>query len=220
MLKGEDMKKYTLFMSIIISLLFCSNVFSETWIEDYGYYENKNEISAKDRLIGSVENIFDFENKKNKGGEKIKNGRYYIETKYKGGNNGTDEDYVYLDELQGKDGKQGEKGNTGEKGDKGEQGLKGEGLKNSTEIQYEGVIKSWKRAEVSIYYIHDFNNDRDTVGTKIKHYWGKSWSEKELDKVNARLERLENTKVNDTKRDNIKVKVDNGKFTIEKQINF
>jgi len=74
-------------------------VYSETYIQDYGYYENSNEISAKNRLIGALDNIYDFENSANPGGESLENGRYYLETKYKGGNNGIDADYVYLDEL-------------------------------------------------------------------------------------------------------------------------
>lgn len=227
------MKKIVL--SFIITFFVCSISFAETWIEDYGYYENKNEISAKKDIIGSIapENIFDFNTSSNPGGEAIKDGKYYVPIMYNGGYNGVDTDYIYADELNGKDGtngqdgKKGDKGDTGKdgkKGDKGEQGIKGEdgkGLKNSTELQYEGVIKSWKRAEVSIYYIHDFNNDRDTVGAKVKHYWGKSWSEKELEKVNERLDRLENTKVNYVERDNVEVKHNTKSgFTIEKKIAF
>ena len=227
------MKKIVL--SFIITFLVCSISFAENWIEDYGYFENSNEISAKKDIIGSIapENIFDFNTSSNAGGEKIKDGKYYVPIMYNGGNNGVDTDYIYTDELNGKDGtngqdgKKGDKGDTGKdgkKGDKGEQGIKGEdgkGLKNSTELQYEGVIKSWKRAEVSVYYIHDFNNDRDTVGAKVKHYWGKSWAEKEIEKVNDRLNALENTPINHIERDNVEVVPDvNGGFKIKTNIKF
>lgn len=85
---------------IITALVFTTTfAYGENSILKYGYYENTNEISAKDRLIPNVDNIFDFENKANPKGEKIEKGRYYIDTKYKGGNNGTDRDHVYLDEF-------------------------------------------------------------------------------------------------------------------------
>lgn len=105
------MKK--LFFAVSLVLFVTLNADAETWIDNYGYYENKNEISAKDKLIGEVNNIFDFENGKNVGGEKIEQGRYYIETKYKGGYNGTDPDYIYLDEIVGKDGENGLDGQDG-----------------------------------------------------------------------------------------------------------
>lgn len=91
------MKK--LFLTFIV-LSFCvSTSYAENWIENYGFYDNKNEISAKDYLIKNVNNIFDYEKSANNGGEKIKNGRYYLPIKYQGGNNGIDEDYIYVDEL-------------------------------------------------------------------------------------------------------------------------
>jgi hypothetical protein len=75
--------------------------------------------------MGNVDNIFDFENSKNPGGEFIEEGRYYIETKYKGGYNGTDADYIYLDELAGKDGIDGKDGLNGKDGENGQDGING-----------------------------------------------------------------------------------------------
>ena len=92
----------------------------------------------------------------------------------------------------GTSGKDGTNGEDGGKGDKGEQGIEGKGLKHPLELQYEAVIKSWKKVDLSVYYIRDFNNETDTLGVKVKHYWGKSWSERELERVNARLDALEN----------------------------
>ena len=88
----------------------------------------------------------------------------------------------------------GDKGNTGKqglKGDQGIQGKQGKGLKSRQELQFEAVIKSWKRTELSVYSIHDFNNNITSGGVKIKHYFGKSWTEKELDKINKKLIKLE-----------------------------
>jgi len=68
----------------------------------------------------------------------------------------------------------GNKGLDGTDGVDGINGVDGRGINNSTELQYEGVIISNKKAELSIYYINDFNNDRNTIGIKVKHYWGKS----------------------------------------------
>lgn len=84
---------------VVITLIFLKDIYAEDSIKDYGYYENKNEISAKNRFIPYIDNIFDFENSKNPYGEKIEEGKFYIETKYKGGYNGTDADYIYLDEI-------------------------------------------------------------------------------------------------------------------------
>jgi hypothetical protein len=119
------MKKFLVAVIAVLSLVIVSQAWAETWINDYGYYENKNEISAKDRLIGDVDNIFDFEKSSNAGGEKIEAGRYYIETKYQGGYNGTDPDYVYLDEIMGKDGATGQAGRDGIDGQDGYTPIKG-----------------------------------------------------------------------------------------------
>lgn len=111
-----------------------SLVYAENYLPNYGYYENGNEITAKDRLIPETSQIFDFNTSPNPGGETIQDGRYYVPVQYNGGYNGTDTDYLYVDELIGKDGEKGDKGDTGlngnngskgDKGDKGDSGLNG-----------------------------------------------------------------------------------------------
>lgn len=89
----------TILLTIMVISSLATLTWAEDWIPNYGYYENSNEIKAKDRLKGALDNIYDFENSANPGGESIADGRYYIETKYKGGYGGTDKDYVYLDEF-------------------------------------------------------------------------------------------------------------------------
>jgi hypothetical protein len=39
--------KKNLLTILIFTLVFATPVYAEKWIEDYGYYENKNEILAK-----------------------------------------------------------------------------------------------------------------------------------------------------------------------------
>ena len=138
------------------------------------------------------------------------------------GNDGTDGEQGEKgnEGEEGKEGNDGEEGKEGEKGEQGLQGLQGKGLDDPLELQYEAVIKSWKRVDLSAYYIHDFNNDLNTIGVKIKHYWGKSWSERELEKVNVRLEALENIPVNHAECDNITVVPTDTGFTVKKGINF
>lgn len=132
--------KKTLILTATIFLAIVFNSNAETWIPNYGYFHYDNEKSAKKEIKKDVTKIFDFENSANAGGEKIEKGKYYIETKYKGkqDGNGIDKDYVYLEDLigkdgkdgkdgvDGKDGKRGKKGDTGEQGEKGEKGDTGE----------------------------------------------------------------------------------------------
>lgn len=128
------MKKLTL---ILLFMVIASNVNAETWVPNYGYWENSNEISAKKDLINIInpENIFDFNTSPNEGGEKIVDGKYYLPIMYNGANNGTDTDYIYVDDLKGEKGDtgaQGLQGNKGDKGDKGDQGSPGTNGINGT----------------------------------------------------------------------------------------
>lgn len=226
------MKK--LFLSIVFGLVFVSVANAEAWIPDYGYFENKNEISAKKEVINNFnpDNIFDFNTSPNAGGEKIQDGKYYVPIMYNGGYNGTDTDYLYLDELkgekgdtgakgeqgiQGVDGQNGEKGDTGAtgaKGDNGQNGAKGDtGVKGDTGAQglqgaqgkglkdrYEGIVElrvvDTKNTTWSVYGGYDFNNDVNIVGGKVVVKIGKSYVEKEMEKLNKRLDALENSNTN------------------------
>lgn len=204
-------KKFVL--TFLVLIVTNGLVFAETWIPNYGYYENKNEILAKDRIMDDFNNIFDFEKSPNVGGERIEQGRYYIETKYQGGYNGTDADYVYLDEVVGKDGtngvdgrdgqngldgrdgvdgQDGEKGEKGDKGKQGERGLQGRGLENRHELIVEGRLFDTKRTTFSVYSGYDTNNRVSIVGAKLTIKFGTSYEERELNKLKREIETLKN----------------------------
>lgn len=119
------MKK--LLLTMLFVLIGVSVASAEAFVPNYGYWENSNEISAKKDIIGSINppQIYDFNTSANAGGEKIVDGKYYIPISYNGGYNGTDTDYIYLDELKGDKGDKGDTGNTGATGSQGIQGLQG-----------------------------------------------------------------------------------------------
>lgn len=96
------MKKLILLLTLI-TMVISSNVWAENWIENYGCYDNPDEISAKDFLIGKeIDNIYDYAPKgKNSGGESIPRGTYYIPISYWDcyGNRLVDEDYITLEDF-------------------------------------------------------------------------------------------------------------------------
>jgi hypothetical protein len=93
------MKKLIVMVLVMVGGLVSSNLYAETQKEPYGCYENKNEISAKDSIIPYVDIIFDYENSVNANGDKIEDGKFYIPITYKGGYNGKDTDYIYLEDI-------------------------------------------------------------------------------------------------------------------------
>lgn len=240
------MKK--LLLSIIFGLVFISVANAEAWIPDYGYFENKNEISAKKEVINNFnpDNIFDFNTSPNTGGEKIQDGKYYVPIMYNGGYNGTDTDYLYLDELKGADGKDGingvdgQDGAAGPQGDKGDQGLQGvagavgqagvdglngqdgakgdtgatgakgdngkQGVKGDTgkglEDRVEGIVEvrvlDTRKTTWAIYAGKDFNNDVNIIGAKVTVKLGRSYYEKKIDELEARLNKQEENTTNPT----------------------
>jgi len=224
------MKK--VFLTIVFMLVYVGIANAEAWQQNYGYWENKNEISAKKDLIGSISpnNIFDFNTSPNAGGEKIKDGKYYVPIMYNGGYNGTDTDYIYVDELKGvdgkdgkdglngtngttgingadgKDGQAGEKGETGDagvkgdKGDEGKEGKKGEqgiqgpqgkGLEDRYEVIGEVRVLDTKKTTTSIYAGRDINNDNNIFGVKFTYKLGRSYYERKIDEIEARLNKTE-----------------------------
>lgn len=102
----------------------------------------------------------------------------------------------------GENGTNGKDGKNGAKGNQGERGYEGKGLEDRYELEYEGVIKSWKRVEVSVSAGYDFNNEINIFRGKVKHYWGESWTEKQLRLTNERIDRLEK---NYFERDNMEI---------------
>ena len=105
--------------------------------------------------------------------------------------------------LVGQDGKQGdvgttgEKGNAGDKGDegkKGEQGLQGErgkGLEDRIELIGEVRLLDTKRTTWSVYAGRDVNNKVGIYGAKVTVKLGRSYEERRLDNLEARLNMLQ-----------------------------
>lgn len=163
---------FFIFLFLIVSFSYGAN--------DYGDVKDNNNGNKGDILINAGET---HGGKKNDVGTWV-NVKDVPELKGEKGDRGE----------QGIQGKQGIRGKTGAKGEKGEVGLQGKGLKDRREFQYEEVIISEKRFEVSVYAIYDFNNQISTTGAKVKHYFGQSWTERQLEKVNVRLNKLEEEK--------------------------
>lgn len=173
------MKRSLITVVLTLSVLFLGSslVKAETWISDYGYYHFQNEISAKDRIIPHVDNIFDFKRSPNPGGESIEKGRYFIETSYIGkqDGNGEDKDYIYLDQLVTK------------------QDLQStsyyicDPLHDRVELQFEMWLLDTKNTRTSFYVGQDFGNDVGFVGIKFAWKLGKSY----VDKLEERIRALE-----------------------------
>lgn len=108
-----------------------------------------------------------------------------------------------LNGIDGAIGPQGEKGNMGDKGDEGKtgkqgeqgpQGLQGKGLKDRIELIGEVRILDTKKTTWSVYAGQDVNNRASIVGAKVVFKLGSSYEQRELEKLNARLDKLEGTK--------------------------
>ena len=93
------------------------------------------------------------------------------------GENGTD----------GQNGESGENGQQGEKGTQGNQGERGKGLENRTELIGEVRIFDTRKWEGNLYAGHDFNNNVNIIGAKLTYKLGKSYEERRLDELEARL---------------------------------
>jgi len=96
--------------------------------------------------------------------------------------------------AQGEKGNTGDKGNEGKKGEQGIQGLPGKGLKDRIELIGEIRILDTKKTTWSVYAGQDVNNRASIVGAKVVFKLGSSYEQRELEKLNARLEKLEGTK--------------------------
>jgi hypothetical protein len=204
------MKKTLLLTALIVLLTTIAN--AETWVNDYGYWENSNEISAKKDLINTInpEQIYDFNTSANAGGEKIVDGKYYMPIMYNGGYNGTDTDYIYVEDLKGTDGANGTNGvngvdgttpvkgvdyndgKDGEKGQQGAQGLQGKGLEDRVEGIVEVRVLDTRNTTWAVYGGHDFNNDVNIVGAKFTYKLGKSYEEKRLELLEAKINNITN----------------------------
>lgn len=193
------MKK--IILSVICFMCVSSSAFAENWIENYGYYDNVNEISAKDRIIPYVDNIYDFDDKPNPGGESLEFGRYYIDTKYLGANNDVDTDHVYLDKLLTKE----QMENNNKEITKLINGVKTTDVRTTDELQnrlkhleerqyiLEGEIRVYdtKRWQTKVYAEYSFNRQTvSEVGVKVQFKLGSSYEERLIEELNEKLEQL------------------------------
>lgn len=108
--------------------------------------------------------------------------------------------------VAGIDGKNGEKGDTGSKGDEGKKGDKGQqgiqgpqgkGLEDRVELIGEIRILDTRKTTWAVYAGRDFNNNANIVGAKVTYKLGKSYEEKRLDELEAKLNMTQATVNND-----------------------
>lgn len=165
---------------------------AETTKGDYGYYHYQNEIQAKDRIIPHVNSIQDNKNDN-------ESGRYYIETEYRGkkDSNGIDKDYVYLDEIAGKDGKDGiipEKDLRQIKNNHYSTRVNDGRLQYLEAIQLvvEGNVRVFdsRKWQADVFARYNYTRNKvDTIGARITFKIGKSSAERELDIHKALIEK-------------------------------
>lgn len=87
-------------------------------------------------------------------------------------------------------GTQGEKGNKGDKGERGLQGVQGKGLKDQYKVGVEAVIAETARTSWRMYYNRDVNNNTNEFGVRVVVYIGKSYSQKQMEKLQTQLKQL------------------------------
>jgi hypothetical protein len=101
----------------------------------------------------------------------------------------------------GDTGSKGDKGDEGKEGKKGEQGIQGErgkGLEDRYEVIGEIRILDTRKTTTSIYAGRDINNDVNIVGVKFTYKLGRSYYEKKLDALEARVNNLVPEQVTET----------------------
>lgn len=182
---------------MVLLVLSATMSYAENTIPNYGYYDNANEIAAKDRLIPHVSSILDFDTQ-------AQPGRYYIPITYQGGNNGTDTDYIYADELIGKNGSQGTQGVQGAKGDTGAAGRDGTDatIDNHLFLNVGATVRwyDWKYVSFSSGYrydVHHYENTVDIAMVNIKLF--QSYEDRRADALQKRIELLERKLVDHAK---------------------
>lgn len=189
--------------SITMFFVSVSGLLAENWLPNIGYYDNPNEISAKDNI--KSDQVFDFENSANPGGEELEDGKYYVPVRYQGGNNGIDEDYIYAEDLKGADGKDGidadmTKVNANTAVNLDQQASLNEHerrLHDLTETKYilEGDIRLIDRKRYSLHVFGNYDVRHDhghEVGFRAKIKLGTSYEERLLKKLEERVQQLEN----------------------------
>jgi len=94
----------------------------------------------------------------------------------------------------GKNGDKGDKGDEGKKGDQGIQGPQGKGLEDRYELIGEVRVLDTKKTTWSIYAGRDVNNNNNIFGAKVTYKLGRSYEERRLDELEARLNKQEEMK--------------------------
>lgn len=205
--KGDNKMPKKMMMVMMLLMLWVSVANAETSLAGYGFYENVNEISAKDEAINlGINNTYDFQTTPNQDGESLGNGKYYVPIRYNGGYNGTDEDYIYLNELKGKDGTNGKDGQIDAKTlnnlTSGINTSYAEAVNvdnrlnklEATQHKIVGKIRWHDSQKWEVESFVEYTSNRNTisaVGLEMTYKFGKSWSEKKMEEMEKRLETLE-----------------------------
>ena len=101
----------------------------------------------------------------------------------------------------GSDGKNGELGKTGNDGKEGKQGLQGErgkGLEDRYEVIGEVRLLDTKKTTWSVYAGRDFNNNVNIIGAKVTVKIGRSYYEKKIDALEAKVNSMVPEQVTET----------------------
>ena len=101
----------------------------------------------------------------------------------------------------GSDGKNGEQGKTGNDGKEGKQGIQGErgkGLEDRYEVIGEVRLLDTKRTTWSVYAGRDFNNNINIIGAKVTVKIGRSYYEKKIDALEAKVNNMVPEQVTET----------------------
>ena len=98
--------------------------------------------------------------------------------------------------VAGEEGKAGDKGSQGDTGEKGQQGIEGpqgQGLQDRVELIGEVRVLDTKRTTWSIYAGRDVNNGVGIYGAKVTVKLGRSYEERRLDELEAKLNMMQPT---------------------------
>ena len=222
---------------VVISIFFISLfAYGEDYLDRYGFYHFTDEKSAKDYLIDkNIDYIYDYEPKnKNAGGEMIPKGEYYLPIRYWdcNGSRIVDEDYITVKDFMNIPSDYDEKQNININNNTSILNDHTNILNNhssrldnhdnrlddleDTQYNFMGEVNilQGKRWKFGAYGKYNFNRSNvSEVGLKITIDLDKSWSVKELEKVNKRLELLE-AKLNKHNIETETVKKENTSWTI------
>jgi hypothetical protein len=99
-----------------------------------------------------------------------------------------------VDGLNGQNGDKGEQGKEGVKGDKGDTG---KGLKDRVELIGEVRVFDTRKWSGFVYGGVDINNSNSIVGAKVQYKLGRSYEERRLDELEARINAISDTSIPD-----------------------